>query len=126
MGLGSSASVYALHICFPEVVSSAIRLPRNVQQGELGSAGAPSSPEAMGTYNRSLTSSGEPVMRAGGCASGWTFQIGEPSETLTAYTYPFVSPKKAAVPWLPMEIAVLTVAEALKLHHRHPVAESSA
>ena len=39
---------------------------------------------------------------------------------------PFVSPKKAAVPPLPMETAVFTVAEALNVHHKHPVGQPGA
>src|SRR5438270_13947878 len=118
--------VWACQTCWPVVVSNAITLPRNVQQGYAGSADAPSSPEEMGTYSRVPTSNGDPVMRAAWCASGCTCQITEPSSTLTAYTFPFVSPKKAAVPRLPMEIAVFTVADALNIHHKHPVAESRA
>src|SRR5580658_436693 len=79
----------------------------------------------MGTYNRAPTSNGDPVIRAAGWGSGCAFHTTEPSATRSAYTIPLVSPKKAVLPWLPIEMAVLTVADALKLHHRHPVAESS-
>src|SRR6476646_1800626 len=69
IGFASAAIVKVFHTRAPLAASTSTRLPRNVQHSYFGLFPWPSSPDAIGTYNRFSYSVGAPVTRALACPS---------------------------------------------------------